>query len=71
MEKISKMFISMVYPFLISLFIFCFVDAFVKTYSEELELFTSILMIVFGTLFIVGIILNIVWNVKNKKIESK
>ncbi len=67
MEKISKTFLLLVYPFLISLFLFCFVNAFVKKYCEVLEIFTTILMIFFITLFLIGLTLNIVWNIRSSK----
>lgn len=63
----KKTMTSMVYPMLISLFLFCFVSAFVEGGSlEPLQLISAILTFIFGVLFIIGFILNIVSSIKNK-----
>lgn len=67
MKKISEIFINMVYPMLISFFIFCFVEAFVKTNCETLELTSCLFSIFFGTLFVIGLVLTIVGACINKR----
>ncbi len=71
MEKLAKTFISMVYPLLISFFIFCFVDAFVTYDLEALQIIAILFMILFGILFIIGFILTIVCVFKERKNSNK
>lgn len=67
MKKINDVFMSMVYPMLISLFIFSFVSAFVKDSSlEPLQLISALLALIFGLLFVIGFICKIIYALKNK-----
>lgn len=68
MKGISKTLVGMVYPMLISLFMFCFVSAFVSGDDfETLQIVTLIFTMFFGFLFVIGFILNIIYNIKNKE----
>ncbi len=59
--------INMVYPMLISLFIFCFVSAFVKgELLEPLQLTLAILSVVFGLIFVIGLVFYIISLFKKK-----
>ncbi len=70
MKRIIEAFLQMIYPSLISLFIFVFTTAFVNGESlETLQLITAILSILFGFLFVIGFLLNIVYNSYNNKKE--
>lgn len=68
MKKISEVFLQMIYPALISLFIFAFTDAFVSGSSlEPLQLISAVLCIIFGLIFIIGFVMNIIYNLKHNK----
>ncbi len=70
MKKSFNAFTNMVYPMLISLFLFCFVDAFITGESHEaLQLITAILTIIFGLLFVIGFIYDMVCLLKKRKDE--
>lgn len=65
----KKTMISMVYPMLISLFLFCFVSVSVVEGLEPLQLISAILTLIFGVLFIIGFILNIVSSIKKNNLS--
>ncbi len=67
MKGLNKTFLSMVYPMLISLFMFCFVSAFVRDDLETLQIVTLIFTMFFGFLFVIGFVLNIIYNIKNNE----
>lgn len=68
MKNLFKTFINMVYPALISLFLFIFTTAFVSgEYLEILQVLTVISSILFGILFLSGIIGNSILLIKNKE----
>lgn len=68
MKKNSNIFINMVYPMLISLFLYCFTTAFVKNSSlESLQLISIILTFVFGIMFVIGLIFEIIHLFKSRK----
>lgn len=61
MKNIFKLFLNMVYPMLISLFLFIFSSAFVTGESlEPLQLTTCLFAIFFGVLFLIGFIGSVV-----------
>lgn len=68
MKRIINMLLGMVYPMLISLFIYGFAEAFIseRDFREPLQTATVIMAIVFGAMFIAGVIWNIVYSVKHK-----
>ncbi|MDE7263120.1 MAG: hypothetical protein K2N64_00480 [Anaeroplasmataceae bacterium] len=67
MKRIIDTFLQMVYPTLISLFIFVFTAAFVKDNSlEPLQLISAVLSIVFGLIFLIGFVMNIIYSLKHK-----
>lgn len=68
MKRIINMFLNLIYPALISLFLFCFTKAFIveRDFREPLLVVTAILAIVLGGLFVTGFIWNIVYSIKHK-----
>lgn len=68
MKNIIETFLKMVYPSLISLFIFAFTSAFVDGNDlEPLQLISAILFLVFGLVFIIGFIMKIMYSLKGNK----
>ena len=66
MKKLNDVLINMVYPMLISLFIFVFAEGFVKGgYLEPIELVSILFTIFFGILFVVGFVLKIIEAIKD------
>lgn len=67
MKKIIETSLQMIYPSLISLFIFAFTTAFVNgSEFEVLQVISILLTIVFGLIFLIGFVMNIVYNLKHK-----
>lgn len=67
MKKIIDSFLKMIYPALISLFIFAFTTAFVKGDElEVLQLITALIAIAFGFIFLVGFVMNIIYSLKHE-----
>lgn len=68
MKKSFNTFIHMLYLLMISLFLMCFVEAFVEGQSlESLQLVTMLMTILFGILAVLGLIYDVVYIVKDKK----
>lgn len=68
MKNIIETFLKMVYPSLISLFIFAFTSAFVDGNDlEPLQLISAILFLAFGLVFIIGFIMKIIYSLKGNK----
>lgn len=60
-RKSCGLFVNMVYPMLLSLFLFYFATAFVTNeYLELLQVIAAILTAFFGVLFLIGLIFEIV-----------
>lgn len=69
MKKIIDSFLKMIYPALISLFIFAFTTDFVKGDElEVLQLITALIAIAFGFIFLVGFVMNIIYSLKHENI---
>lgn len=70
MKRIINSCLTMVYPSLISLFIFVFATAFVKGEKLEIiQLISFILSLLFGLIFLVFFIVNIVYSIRHKSDE--
>jgi len=68
MKRNIDFLLSMIYPFLITLFIYCYTETNLKGFDyQPLMISEVMLMTVFGILFIIGVILNIRYSLKNKE----
>lgn len=71
MKKLANTFLNMMYPMLISLFLFIFSESFLNGGSREvLQAITAILAVFFGILFLVGFISTIVCAIKSRESKS-
>lgn len=68
MEKI-KILLGMIYPFLISLFLMMY--SYVTNKAEEFFLLLVILVVLFGVMFLVGLVLFVVQSVKDLRVKRK
>lgn len=67
MKKLIDMLLSMVYPALISLFIFVFVDTFTLSDNRQLlQLISALCGDIFGLMFVAGLVLNVIYIIKHK-----
>lgn len=68
MKELFKLFTKGIYPALISLFLFIFTTSFVSgEYLESLQLITCITAVIFGIVFVVGVVVEMFFAIKNSK----
>lgn len=68
MKAIFKYLTGMVYPMLISLFLFIFTSSFLHgDFLEPMQALTMIMMVIFGVMFLVGLVGHIIFLNKETK----